>query len=210
MDTIENIIRWLGGVAALVVIVVVLISVGRFRTQPAGKTVGSSPARLYSPVFLVVSSLIALAVCVLLWKPIITTLPNWARVAALIFGALFYFSGIGMILWGRQALGKYHNVSTMQGVQLFAGHKLITHGPFAIVRHPMYLGFWLAVLGGLLLYQTWTMALFLLCSPIFFKRARREEEVLLLEFGEEYEAYQRRVPEFFPRLFKRRRIEEGK
>ena len=203
MDTIENIIRWAGGIAALIVIIVVLISVGRFRTQPAGKTIGSSPARLYSPVFLVISSVISIVICVLLWRPIPLTLPSWAQVIALVLGTLFYFGGIGLVLWGRQTLGKYHNLSTTQGVQLFADHKLITSGPFGVVRHPMYLGFFLAVFGGLLLYQTWTIVLFLLCSPVFVKRSRREEEALISVFGAEYQEYQRRVPAFFPRLFKR-------
>jgi hypothetical protein len=43
MDTIESIIRWLGEVAALVVIVVVLNSVRWFRMKPAEKIVGNNP-----------------------------------------------------------------------------------------------------------------------------------------------------------------------
>ncbi len=202
MDTIESLLRWIGGVAALLVIIIVLISVRRFRSRPAGMTVGSSPARLYSPAFLVIGSLISIGICVLLWRPIPLTLPPWAQVTALVLGALLYFSGIALILWGRQALGKFHNVSSSQGVQLFADHELITSGPFAFVRHPMYLGFFLAVLGGLLLYQTWTLLIFLLCSPVFVKRAQREEEALISAFGEEYESYQRRVPAFFPRFIR--------
>lgn len=198
MDTIESLLRWIGGVAALLVIIIVLISVRRFRSRPAGMTVGSSPARLYSPAFLVIGSLISIGICVLLWRPIPLTLPPWAQVTALVLGALLYFSGIALILWGRQALGKFHNVSSSQGVQLFADHELITSGPFAFVRHPMYLGFFLAVLGGLLLYQTWTLLIFLLCSPVFVKHAQREEEALISAFGEEYESDQRRVPAFFP------------
>lgn len=203
MDSIESVIQWIGGVAALVMTVVITISVVQFRSRPAGKTVGSSPARLYSPVFLVISSLIAIVVCVLLWRPIVTNLPGWAQVTALIVGTLLYFPGIGLILWGRLTLGRFHNVSSTQGVQLFADHQLITTGPFAYVRHPMYLGFWMAALGGLLLYGTWTMAMILLGAPVFVKRARREEEALVSAFGEDYETYRRKVPAFIPRLFRR-------
>lgn len=204
MDTITTIIRWAGGVAALVMTVVIIISVRRFRSRPTGKTVGSSPARLYSPVFLVIASLLSIGVGVLLWRPIIDTLPDWAQITALILGTLLYFPGIGLILWGRMTLGKFHNISSTQGVQLFADHQLITSGPFEYVRHPMYLGFWMAALGGLLLYGTWTMAMILLGAPIFVKRARREEEALIAVFGEEYRSYQRRVPAFFPHLFKQK------
>ncbi|MBP7693784.1 MAG: hypothetical protein KA764_17815 [Anaerolineales bacterium] len=41
-----------------------------------------------------------------------------------------------------------------RGAQLFADHQLVTRGPFAIVRHPMYAGIAAAALGGLLLDQT--------------------------------------------------------
>lgn len=208
METITNVIQWIGGVAALVMTIVIALSVGRFRSRQAGKTVGRSPAKLYSPTFLVIASLISVGIGVLLWRPIVTTLPIWVELAALIFGTLFYFPGIGLILWGRLTLGKYHNISSSQGVQLFADHQLIISGPYAYVRHPMYLGFWMAALGGLLLYGTWTMAVILLGAPIFVKRARREEEALISVFGEEYIAYQRIVPAFFPRLFGRNRDEE--
>jgi protein-S-isoprenylcysteine O-methyltransferase Ste14 len=203
MDTIVCIVRWAGGVAALGMMVVIMISVGRFRSRPAGKTVGSSPARLYSPIFLGFAALISIAVGILLWRPIVDTIPAWAQVTALLLGTLLYFPGIGLILWGRLALGKFHNLSSSQGVQLFADHQLITSGPFAYVRHPMYLGFWMAALGGLLLYGTWTMVILLLGSPIFVRRARLEEEALIAVFGEDYLAYQRRVPAFFPHLIKR-------
>ena len=203
METIEKVIQWAGGVAALFVIGMVILSAGRSRSRPVGKTVGSSPAKLYSPIFLVIASLVSIVVCVLLWRPIVTTLPWWIELAALILGTLLYFPGIGLIVWGRLTLGKYHNISTTQGVQLFADHQLITSGPFAYVRHPMYLGFWMAALGGLLLYGTWTMAIILLGAPIFLKRAMREEEALISVFGEEYKAYQRKVPAFIPFRFRR-------
>ena len=179
METIESLIRWIGGLAALVVIIIVLISVRRFRSRPAGKTVGSSPARLYSPAFLVIASLISIGICVLLWRPIPVTLPPWAQVTALGLGALLYFSGIALLLWGRQALGKFHNVSSSQGVQLFADHELITNGPFAYVRHPMYLGTALMYLATpVALGSWWALLPALLIVPILVLRILNEEKVL--------------------------------
>jgi protein-S-isoprenylcysteine O-methyltransferase Ste14 len=91
-------------------------------------------------------------------------------------------------------------VSTSFGAQLYADHQLVTRGPFALVRHPMYLGLISAALGSLLLYQTWTALAYALFAPFVLLRARREELALSAEFGEQWREYCRRVPAFFPRL----------
>jgi protein-S-isoprenylcysteine O-methyltransferase Ste14 len=93
-----------------------------------------------------------------------------------------------------------YNVSTSTGAQLFSGHRLVTHGPFAYVRHPMYLGGQLAEIGALLVFRNWTALLVALNAPTLFLRARREEEALAAEFGEEWKAYRQRVPAWLPRL----------
>jgi len=62
--------------------------------------------------------------------------------------------GLAFVLWGRLALGRMYFVSTSFGAQLYADHQLVTHEPFAIVRHPMYSGLIAAGIGSLLLYQT--------------------------------------------------------
>lgn len=80
---------------------------------------------------------------------------------------------------------------------------LVTGGPYALVRHPMYSGLVLAGLGSLLLYATWTSLFFALFAPAVLLRARHEEAALQAEFGAAWQAYCRRVPAFFPRLWRR-------
>jgi protein-S-isoprenylcysteine O-methyltransferase Ste14 len=112
---------------------------------------------------------------------------------------------MALALWARLTLGKNYFASTGLGVQLFADHQLITNGPFAILRHPMYVGIILAGFGSLLLFTTWT-TLFLACfAPLTMLRAWREEKVLAAEFGEQWQEYRRRVPMFIPRLKQSRR-----
>ena len=94
-------------------------------------------------------------------------------------------------------------VSTSFGAQLYADHQLVTHGPFAIVRHPMYVGLISAAFGSLLIYQTWTTVAFAVFAPFVLRRARREEQALAAEFGDQWLTYSRRVPAFFPRLRQR-------
>jgi protein-S-isoprenylcysteine O-methyltransferase Ste14 len=118
----------------------------------------------------------------------------------LALGCLLYFPGMSLILWGRLVLAKNYFVSTGLGAQLFTEHQLVTNGPFAIVRHPMYTGLFLAALGSLLIYSTWTTLLFAFFAPFIYFRARREEAVLAVEFGEQWQQYCCRVPAFFPHL----------
>jgi protein-S-isoprenylcysteine O-methyltransferase Ste14 len=107
---------------------------------------------------------------------------------------------MSLVLWGRLALGKNYFVSTGFGAQLFEGHQLITNGPFAIVRHPMYSGLILAAFGAFLLYFTWTTLYFACFAPLTSIRACREEVALSAGFGEQWQVYCKRVPAFFPRI----------
>ena len=98
-------------------------------------------------------------------------------------------------------MGEMYRPASALGVQLSAGHRLPkAHGPFALVRHPLYLGLQLAALGGLLIFRTWTLAFVTVNFLALVVRARREEEALAAEFGDEWKAYARRVPGWIPRL----------
>jgi protein-S-isoprenylcysteine O-methyltransferase Ste14 len=97
------------------------------------------------------------------------------------------------------ALGEMYNVSTEMGAELHAHHRLVISGPFAMVRHPMYLRAVIQFLGGVLLYRTWSVALLLAAEIVTnLGRARREEQALAAEFGQEWQAYARRVPSGLP------------
>jgi protein-S-isoprenylcysteine O-methyltransferase Ste14 len=64
----------------------------------------------------------------------------------------------------------------------------------------MYLGALAGSLGSVALYRTWTTLFVLLHVPDFWVRARREEEALAAEFGDEWLANARRVPARVPWL----------
>jgi Cu+-exporting ATPase len=93
-----------------------------------------------------------------------------------------------------------YKVSSGFGVQLNVRHRLVTHGPFALVRHPMYLGLQVAAVGGLLLYRTWTFVFVTANFLALAIRAKREEQALAIEFGDQWNAYARRVPAWIPRF----------
>lgn len=122
------------------------------------------------------------------------------RAGALALGTPFYFPGLALALWGRLALGRMYGVSTSAGAQLYTEHRLVEHGPYAIVRRPMYVGLQMTGLGALLIYRTWATLGLAVGFQGLRLRARREEELLATEFGEQWEAYRRRVPGWFPRV----------
>lgn len=76
--------------------------------------------------------------------------------------------------------------------------ELVTTGPYAFVRHPIYTGIFLAMLGSTIgLSIFWLLPLFLV-GGYFIHCARQEEKLLLAQFPERYPAYKRRTKMFLP------------
>lgn len=199
----ESGIQWIGGLLAYSALGVVLHGVWRGTRQQAGRTVGLAGGWLRSWWFYLASSVFFFGVAWLGWRQLPWTVSPSAKMWMLIVGALLYFPGMSFAVWARLALGKNYFVSTGFGAQLFEGHQLVTTGPFAIVRHPMYAGLILASVGALLIYFTWTTVYFALFAPLTLVRARREEQVLSAEFGEQWIDYCRQVPMVVPYLRRR-------
>jgi len=82
------------------------------------------------------------------------------------------------------------------------GHKLVTQGPYSVVRNPIYTGMlgmlvatglaishWIGLLAGLVLFSLGTVI-----------RVRSEAALLRETFGEEFAKYERQVPSVIPYL----------
>jgi len=73
------------------------------------------------------------------------------------------------------------------------------HGIYAHIRHPRYLGSWLAILGACLLVGTgvlWTVAA--VWTALMLLAIALEEREMRARFGPEFEKYAREVPRFVP------------
>ena len=204
MNSLTRGVGLAGAAAAVVTLGVVLFGLWRGTRRPKGRSTGLAQWTLRWPVYLIIS-LLFFGTCFLLWRPIPLSLAPLASLLMLVFGTLLYFSGLTLVLWGRLTLGKMYDVSSSLGAHLYADHQLVTHGPFAFVRHPMYLGIMMTSLGGLLIYRMWTL---LFLSVVFLglaMRAKREEQALAAEFGEQWETYCQQVPAWIPRIWWRDR-----
>jgi protein-S-isoprenylcysteine O-methyltransferase Ste14 len=149
--------------------------------------------------------IIGLAICVPLfyfgWIPLGSLPLATARVLDVI-GLVIYLAGLVFVLWARRTLGRYWGLSTSRQVKLLDDHQLVQNGPYAFVRHPMYFGWWAALLGLILLYPVWVVLLMLVFSVIsFFGRARREEAALSNRFGEAWTAYRKHTRFIIPFLY---------
>jgi protein-S-isoprenylcysteine O-methyltransferase Ste14 len=197
LEIIGSVLRWIGGLMAFKTLGFLFYGIWRGTRRPSGRATGQADGWLRSVVLYLLATALFLAISILLWKPLPLLLSPGMRGLALLMGTLIYFPGLAFTLWGRMALGKMYFVSTSLGAKLFADHQLVTSGPFAIVRHPMYLGL-IAAAGSLLLYQTWTTVVFAVFAPFLLLRAQREEQVLSAEFGEAWQVYAACVPMIFP------------
>ena len=81
--------------------------------------------------------------------------------------------------------------------------QLLTHGPYAGVRHPFYSAFLLLAVGLAVLYTVLETVLLVSVSvAIILFYVGREEEALLARYGEDYREYMRRVPwKLIPRIY---------
>ena len=81
------------------------------------------------------------------------------------------------------------------------GGKLLTEGPYAVMRHPRYAEIVLGTVGFVLL-ANWSGPYLIIAGAILGLHGvvLLEERELAERFGEEYDAYRGRVPRYIPRL----------
>jgi protein-S-isoprenylcysteine O-methyltransferase Ste14 len=110
--------------------------------------------------------------------------------------ALTIGSAVGLFYWASRTMGANWSIVA----RTLQDHRLVTSGPFALVRHPIYLGMLLFLLS--LAAATGHERALVLAVPIFALgtqvRIRSEEALLRAEFGADYEAYAVRVKQFIP------------
>jgi protein-S-isoprenylcysteine O-methyltransferase Ste14 len=103
-------------------------------------------------------------------------------------------TGIAFAIWARVYLGR--NWSAAPAVK--EGHELVTSGPYAYVRHPIYSGFLLAGAGAALIGSIFGIGVLAIIALIFISRIGREERIMLELFPDAYPKYQARTKRLIP------------
>jgi protein-S-isoprenylcysteine O-methyltransferase Ste14 len=113
-------------------------------------------------------------------------------------GLLAVLMGVAFSVWARLMLGdNWSNRVTVK-----ENHTLVRRGPYRIVRHPIYSGILLGMLGSAL--QRGGIRCFvgvLICGFSFWLKTQAEERFMVQSFGEEYLQYRRKVKALAPFLF---------
>jgi protein-S-isoprenylcysteine O-methyltransferase Ste14 len=120
-------------------------------------------------------------------------LPVWLRG----IGALFLLAGGISGTWGVVALGRNLTAVPMP----IENGQLVTAGPYAFVRHPIYTGIILGTLGWALLRSNLLGVALALAAFVFFDLKSRQEERWLAEAYPGYPEYQRRVRKLIPWVY---------
>ena len=104
--------------------------------------------------------------------------------------------GIAFAIWARVHLGRNW------GMPMTLKHEaeLVTTGPYAYVRHPIYSGFILSALGSALVSVWWVVPL-VFFSAYFIYSGRTEEKIMLKEFPNQYPEYMKKTKMLVPFLF---------
>jgi protein-S-isoprenylcysteine O-methyltransferase Ste14 len=113
-------------------------------------------------------------------------------------GSVLALAGAALVVRSRAELGAAWSFAPKADQST----GLVTTGPYRLVRHPIYLGLALLVMGEALAFGNWP-ALFIAFSgivPTLAWRARAEERLLSHIFGERYEIYRQRTKMIIPRL----------
>ena len=120
--------------------------------------------------------------------------------ASLRWGALLALLGEGLRLWANGYVGHRKVNWTQQWRNDPKIGQLITAGPYAFVRHPLYLGSFLIGLGFCVLAATVWLPVVALIFFLLVYRAKmlNEEETLREEGGEAYQRYHAAVPQWLP------------
>jgi protein-S-isoprenylcysteine O-methyltransferase Ste14 len=123
----------------------------------------------------------------------------WSAASSLICSLLVLLLGgsaIAIFVAATRAMGKNWSVVA----RMRSDHQLVRSGPFAVVRHPIYLALFLYLLSFAVAFGhivNLIVAVPFYCAGTIV-RIREEEKLLRAQFGEDHARYVREVPAFIP------------
>jgi protein-S-isoprenylcysteine O-methyltransferase Ste14 len=113
-------------------------------------------------------------------------------------GAVFLVGGLLFAVWARERLGR----NWSRAVTIKQDHELITTGPYAMVRHPIYTGILTGFAGSAIaVSQVRGVIAVILVFLIFRAKLRMEEEWMRSQFGETYATYADQTAALVPYVF---------
>ncbi|MDP9323559.1 MAG: protein-S-isoprenylcysteine O-methyltransferase [Acidobacteriota bacterium] len=121
------------------------------------------------------------------------------RAGPLIAGVLCFVLGLYLFYRSHADLGANWSIT----LEVREQHRLVTHGVYRRIRHPMYMALLLYSVGQALVIPNWVAGQSYLVAfgILFVFRVHAEESMMLEQFGAEYAAYMARTHRLVPRVW---------
>ena len=123
------------------------------------------------------------------------SLPVWAHVLGIVTFALSLY-----LFWRS-----HHDLGTNWSptLQVREDHILVTNGIYQSIRHPMYTSIWLWAIAQALLLTNWIAGFsgIVAFGTLYFLRVGNEENMMVEQFGEQYQTYRQKTKRLVPFLF---------
>lgn len=122
-----------------------------------------------------------------------------ARWWSVVLGAIIFALALWVFRRSHKELGRNWSIT----LEIRERHALVSGGPYALVRHPMYTSFMLMGLGQAFLLSNWVAGLAGLVgfAILFFLRVDKEERMMLESFGPQYRTYMERTKRIIPYIY---------
>jgi len=111
-------------------------------------------------------------------------------------GTVLFVSGIGLAIWARIHLGSNWGMPMTQRIE----PELITSGPYRFVRHPIYSGLLLGLIGTALATNYLGLIIAVILGAYFVYAATVEERNLMTSFPTAYPTYREHTKMLIPYL----------
>ena len=109
-------------------------------------------------------------------------------------GLAIFFLGLALAIWARVYLGRNWGMPMSQKVE----PELVTTGPYHSIRHPIYSGIILAMIGTAIAVSLYWLAAVVLLGAYFLYSAVVEERSMARLFPDTYPEYQRSTKMLIP------------
>jgi protein-S-isoprenylcysteine O-methyltransferase Ste14 len=118
--------------------------------------------------------------------PLVSTQRFFESTVVAWLGVALCLGGVLILVLSLVAFGKSFRV----GIDVERPGRLVTTGIFAVSRNPIYVGFFLFLVGQFLVFPNWVPLCYLVGgTALFHRQVLREEEFMRQRYGQEYADY---------------------
>lgn len=111
-----------------------------------------------------------------------------------VIGLILFASGLALAIWARVYLGRNWGMPMTQRAE----PELVTSGPYRFVRHPIYSGLLLALLGTALATNLYFLLVLVIVGAYFIYSATVEERTMNTSFPADYPSYKAHTKMLIP------------